>query len=62
MMLRKVTFTSLNNTYMQLRKVCNHPYLFLDDEELSTLVVSEVISFLLLIPDHLGNRSCFWKV
>lgn len=36
-------YTGLNNTFMQLRKICNHPYLFLEAEELNSAKVSQDI-------------------
>jgi SNF2 family DNA or RNA helicase len=32
-MKKRVLNKSLNNTAMQLRKICNHPYLFLDSDD-----------------------------
>lgn len=37
----------LSNVFMQLRKVCNHPYLFFDDRWPSDLVSPRCVSALL---------------
>ncbi len=34
----KLGIKGLNNTFMQLRKICNHPFLFYDDVQISELI------------------------
>jgi ATP-dependent helicase STH1/SNF2 len=34
----KIGIKGLNNTFMQLRKICNHPFLFYDDLQISGLI------------------------
>ena len=44
----------LNNVFMQLRKVCNHPYLFFDDRWPSDMV-SEIDRVIVVIVDLLTD-------